>query len=96
MSMDICWPPKPMKTLRHQAPRSKKDLLRAARRAGIRSQAELARRLGRNPSYLARVLSKRVQSGVVWEQVWTIVASVGADMSMDMDVSKAHAAGGQQ
>lgn len=81
-----------METLRHTAPRSKKDLLRAARRAGIRSQAELARRLGRNPSYLARVLSKRVQSGVVWAQAWAVIASAEATMSMAMRESNHHAA----
>lgn len=98
MSMDITWNSQGMETLaRQDAPRSKRELLRAARRVGIQSQAELARRLGRNPSYLARVLSKRVASRVVWAEAWAIVRTavnltspdVTSVMSMDMSTGRA-------
>ena len=37
------------------------------------SQAELARRIDKNPTYLCRVLSGQVTSRVVWDLAWEAV-----------------------
>lgn len=77
-----------MATLGQAAPKDKVKLLAALRRLGW-SQAQLCRRIGRNPSYLARVLSGKVTSATVWRQAWAAVRD--AQMSMSMGESNGHA-----
>jgi hypothetical protein len=61
-----------MATLRQRTPQDKKRLL--ARLDTLRwSQAELARRIRRNPTYLSRVLAGQVVSATVWKECWDAV-----------------------
>lgn len=86
-----------MATLRQASPKDKFKLQAALRRLGM-SQAELCRRIGRHPSYLARVLSGKATSATVWRQAWAAVRAAqeclngDVRMAMSMDKSIGHAA----
>jgi hypothetical protein len=61
-----------MATLRQRPLQDKKRLL--ARLEALQwSQAELARRIRRNPTYLSRVLAGLVVSSTVWKECWDAV-----------------------
>jgi AraC-like DNA-binding protein len=63
-----------MATLRQRPRQDKKRLLARLEALGW-SQAELARRIGRNPTYLSRVLAGLVVSATVWKQAWDAVGA---------------------
>jgi hypothetical protein len=85
-----------MTNLRQASPQNKAKLLAAARRAGLRSQAALARRIHRDPTYFWRVINRKVKSAVVWAEAWAAVRSAVPEepsvMSMAMGESNHHAA----
>jgi hypothetical protein len=49
-------------------PLPKRELRRAPRRLGI-SQNELARRIGRDPGLVSRVIDRRLASSIVWGRI---------------------------
>ena len=72
----------PVATPRQWSKKARAELNACLRKLGW-SQAELARRIDKNPTYLCRVLSGQVTSRVVWDLAWEAVA-----IAMAMSISK--------
>jgi predicted N-formylglutamate amidohydrolase len=68
-----------MSTATLQGPRTKvkplpkRDLHRALRRLGI-SQNELARRIGKDPGLVSRVINRKLVSSIIWGRIHAFLA----------------------
>lgn len=60
-------------TVQRRLPKTQRDVRRALKRLGI-SQRELARRIGKEPSLVSRVVRGAVTSAVIWSRIHAFLA----------------------